>query len=219
MSRCSVMRDEVFRRNGAFGEDEVGHVAVAGNDLQAGDGIGVSDDVSDAGGAVLLQPRNIIDVGVGGGSGHGAWLGCACAAGAGGGRKPRGCGFVVPIPSMERRVEERTAHFFPWRHGSGSAWIAAPLRKPRVEGSPCAMDCGIEQSGSTWWLGRGRRGVDRARPSMERWVGIGLDCGAVGGGGSRGRKWHIRKEDARPLDDSCVLGTCSQMLRVKNKAT
>jgi hypothetical protein len=65
------------------------------------------------------------------------------------------------------------------------------------------MDCGIEQSGSTWWPGRGRHGVDRALPSMERWVAIGLDCGAVGGGGSRGRKWRIRKEAARPRDDSC----------------
>jgi hypothetical protein len=90
MSRWSVLRREGVRRNGAYGEDEVGHVAVAGNDLQAGDGIGVSDDVSDAGGAVLLHPRDIVGVGVGGG-GHGAWVGCACA---GGGRKPRGCGFV-----------------------------------------------------------------------------------------------------------------------------
>jgi hypothetical protein len=44
------------------------------------------------------------------------------------------------------------------------------------------LDCGIEQSGSVWWPGRGRGGVDRARtfhgetgrgrlglrPSMER---------------------------------------------------
>jgi hypothetical protein len=129
MSRCSVMRGEGVRRNGASGEDEVGHIAVAGNDLQAGDGIGVSDDISDAGGAILLQPRNIVDVGVGGGDSPGAWLGYACAAGAGGGRKPRGRGFVVPIPSMERRVEERTARFLPWRHGSGSAWIAALLMR------------------------------------------------------------------------------------------
>jgi hypothetical protein len=75
--------------------------------------------------------------------------------------------------------------------GMASAWIVAPLvqRKPRVEGSPCiraccphAMDCGIEQNGSVWWLGQGRRGVDHALPSMERWVGVGLDCSAVGGG-------------------------------------
>jgi hypothetical protein len=49
-------------------------------------------------------------------------------------------------------------------------------------------------------------GLTRSGPRasfMERWVGIGLDCGAVGGGGSRGRKWRIRKEVARPRDDSC----------------
>ena len=54
MNRCSVLRREVFRRNGAFGEDEVGHVAVAGNDLQVVDGIGVSDAGSDYVVAVLL---------------------------------------------------------------------------------------------------------------------------------------------------------------------
>jgi hypothetical protein len=117
MSRCSVMRDEVFRRNGVSGEDEVGHVAVAGNDLQAGDDIGVSDDVSDAGGAVLLQPRNIVDVGVGGGGGHGAWLGCACRRSRGRDKTARlwfcgtysfhgetGRGADHALPSMETRI-------------------------------------------------------------------------------------------------------------------
>jgi hypothetical protein len=28
------------------------------------------------------------------------------------------------------------------------------------------MDCGIEQSGSAWWSGRGRFGVDRTLPPM-----------------------------------------------------
>ena len=70
-----MLRGEGVRGNGAYGEDEVGHVAVAGNDLQAGDGIGVADDVSDAGGAVLLHPRDVVGVGGGGGGGHGAWVG------------------------------------------------------------------------------------------------------------------------------------------------
>uniref|UniRef100_A0A0A9FGG6 Pco108913 n=1 Tax=Arundo donax TaxID=35708 RepID=A0A0A9FGG6_ARUDO len=59
------------------GEDEVGHVAVAGDDLEAGDGIGVADDVRHACGAVLLHPRDVVGVGGGGGGGgggHGAWV-------------------------------------------------------------------------------------------------------------------------------------------------
>lgn len=91
--RRSVLRGEGVRGNGAYGEDEVGHVAVAGNDLQAGDGIGVADDVSDAGGSVLLHPRDVVGVGGaggggggGGGGGHGAWVGFALAPRESGGK-------------------------------------------------------------------------------------------------------------------------------------
>ena len=105
MSRCSVMRDEVFRRNGASGEDEVGHFAVAGNDLQAGDGIGVSDDVSDMGGAVLLQPRNIVDVGVGGAAMALGWAALA----------PREL-----WEGENRAVVVLWYLFLPWRDGSRS---------------------------------------------------------------------------------------------------
>jgi hypothetical protein len=65
------------RKMDAYGEDEVGHVSVPGDDLEAGDGVGVADDVRDAGGAVLLHPRDV--VGVGGGS-HGRDGGSAGAA-------------------------------------------------------------------------------------------------------------------------------------------
>ena len=57
MSFCGVPRAgaESVRGNGAYGEDEVGHVAVAGDDLEAADGVGVADDIRDAARAVLLH--------------------------------------------------------------------------------------------------------------------------------------------------------------------
>jgi hypothetical protein len=96
-------------------------------------------------------------------------------------------------------------------------------RKTRVEGSPhvraccpCAMDCGIEQSGSAWWPGRGRRGVDRVLPSMERrvGVGVGLDCGAVGGGGSHADRRRLGFE----LGGGCAWawgGDCGALKAVR----
>lgn len=43
-----------------YREDKIGHVAVAGDDLEAGDGVGIADDVSDFGWAVLLDPRDLV---------------------------------------------------------------------------------------------------------------------------------------------------------------
>lgn len=72
MSFCVArVRAEGVRGNGAYGEDEVGHVAVAGDDLEAADGVGVADDIRDAARAVLLDPRDVVRVGRGGGGGGG----------------------------------------------------------------------------------------------------------------------------------------------------
>lgn len=43
-----------------YGEDEVGHVAIASDDLEAGHGIGVANDVGDPRGTVLLQPWDVV---------------------------------------------------------------------------------------------------------------------------------------------------------------
>lgn len=59
------------------GEDDIGHVAVASDDLEARDGVGVADDIGDFRGSVLLDPRDLV---VGGrrrgrnGGGHGCDL-------------------------------------------------------------------------------------------------------------------------------------------------
>ena len=47
---------------GNYGEDEVGHVAVASDDLEAGDGVLVAHDVGDLGGSVLLYPWHVVAV-------------------------------------------------------------------------------------------------------------------------------------------------------------
>jgi hypothetical protein len=78
--RVARVRAEGVRGNGAYGEDEVGHVAVAGDDLEAADGVGVADDVRDAARAVLLDPGDVVRVGGGGvvvGGGNGAGVGWA----------------------------------------------------------------------------------------------------------------------------------------------
>lgn len=57
-----------FAGAGRTGENEVGHVAVASDDLEARDGVLVADDVGDLGGSVLLHPWDVVaDGGVGGG--------------------------------------------------------------------------------------------------------------------------------------------------------
>jgi hypothetical protein len=76
-------------------------------------------------------------------------------------RRPR------PRPSMESNVGRMgglgrgSRRGVDRGEGLGRLPGFAVCSKPRVEGSPRTMDCGIEQSGSTWWSGRGRRGVDR----------------------------------------------------------
>jgi hypothetical protein len=76
---------------------------------------------------------------------------------------------MVPIPSMERQVEERTTLFLPWRDGSGSAWIAALLmgeeatrrrkparvaRAPWVSASSRVDPCGGQVRVDAEWTAR-----------------------------------------------------------------
>lgn len=55
-----------------YGEDEVGHVAIASDDLEAGHGIGVANDISNPRRTVLLHPWDVVQRVTGGRrSGHG----------------------------------------------------------------------------------------------------------------------------------------------------
>lgn len=60
LGEASERRKE--EQDAAYREDEVGHVTITGDDLEAGNGVAVADDVRNFGRAILLDPGHIVQV-------------------------------------------------------------------------------------------------------------------------------------------------------------